>query len=141
MDLKQEYVLQKQSQYLNRLIDIGVAGFRIDAAKHIYPEDLEVLWNRLNPLNTQWFQGNSKPYIYNEVIDMDQNGEIENGWYSHLGPVTEFRFCVKVSNVRIKNNINLLKSAKHDAHIITYLKSFITSVFLHSLCNVKSCLN
>ena len=32
-----EYVRQKQIQYLNRLLEIGVAGFRIDAAKHMWP--------------------------------------------------------------------------------------------------------
>ena len=33
-----ENVRQTQAAYLNDLIDIGVAGFRVDAAKHMWPE-------------------------------------------------------------------------------------------------------
>lgn len=43
-DLNQsiEYVRDKMVRFLNSLIYIGVAGFRIDAAKHMWPGDLEV---------------------------------------------------------------------------------------------------
>ena len=33
-----EYVRDKIAAYLNRLTEIGVAGIRIDAAKHMWPE-------------------------------------------------------------------------------------------------------
>lgn len=44
IDLNQgkEYVRDKISEYMNHLIDLGVAGFRIDAAKHMWPADLKV---------------------------------------------------------------------------------------------------
>ena len=42
LNQKNEYVIGKLVEYLNRLMDIGVAGFRMDAAKHMYPEDIEV---------------------------------------------------------------------------------------------------
>lgn len=32
---------------MNSLVDIGVAGFRVDAAKHMWPGDLEVIWSRV----------------------------------------------------------------------------------------------
>lgn len=32
------YVREKVTGYLNSLIDLGVAGIRIDAAKHMWPE-------------------------------------------------------------------------------------------------------
>lgn len=35
-------VRQKFVSFLNRLVDCGVAGFRFDAAKHMWPEDLRV---------------------------------------------------------------------------------------------------
>jgi len=43
-DLNQgtENVRSRIVEYLNRLISLGVAGFRIDSATHIWPEDLEV---------------------------------------------------------------------------------------------------
>ena len=28
------------TDYLNKVIDWGVAGFRVDASKHMFPEDL-----------------------------------------------------------------------------------------------------
>ena len=33
-----DYVRSAVAGYFNHLIDIGVAGFRIDAAKHMWPE-------------------------------------------------------------------------------------------------------
>ena len=37
------------------MIGYGVAGFRIDAGKHLWPEDIEELESRLDDLNTEWF--------------------------------------------------------------------------------------
>lgn len=54
-DLKLEatYVRDKIAEYLNRLIDIGVAGFRIDAAKHMWPGDLQVVLGKLKNLRSE----------------------------------------------------------------------------------------
>lgn len=43
-DLKQsvQWVRDKIAVYLDKLIEMGVAGFRVDAAKHMWPGDLEV---------------------------------------------------------------------------------------------------
>jgi len=43
-DLNQgvEWVRARTSEFMNRLIGMGVAGFRIDAAKHMWPGDLNV---------------------------------------------------------------------------------------------------
>jgi alpha-amylase len=38
---------------MNHLIDIGVAGFRIDAAKHMWPNDLNKLLGKLKNLPSQ----------------------------------------------------------------------------------------
>lgn len=38
---------------MNRLIDLGVAGFRIDAAKHMWPNDLNKLINKLKNLTSR----------------------------------------------------------------------------------------
>lgn len=42
-----EYVRQQIANYMNHLIDIGVAGFRIDAVKHMWPGDLEAVYGKL----------------------------------------------------------------------------------------------
>ncbi len=69
-------------------MDIGVAGFRVDACKHMWPGDLQAVYSRLN----------SKPFIFNEVIDL--GGEaISAGEYTHLGRVTEFKVSAEIGNV------------------------------------------
>ena len=42
-----EYVRQKIADYMNNLIDMGVAGFRIDAVKHMWPGDLQAIYGKL----------------------------------------------------------------------------------------------
>jgi len=96
LDGSQEYVRQKQAEYLNKLISFGVAGFRIDAAKHMWPNNINAVLTRLNNLNTEFFPGGRRPFIMNEVIDMNQNGEIRAQEYVHLGKVTEFRYSSKI---------------------------------------------
>jgi len=68
-DLKGDraWVRRKVVDYLNRLIDWGVAGFRVDAAKHMWPRDLHDMLNALHRLNTAWFPANTTPFVYQEV--------------------------------------------------------------------------
>ena len=47
LNIATEYVRQKIADYMNRLIDIGVAGFRIDAVKHMWPGDLQAVYEKL----------------------------------------------------------------------------------------------
>lgn len=49
--LSKDYVSDKIAEYMNRLISIGVAGFRIDAAKHMWPNDLNTLIGKLKNLS------------------------------------------------------------------------------------------
>ena len=59
---------EKIVTYLNNLISFGVAGFRIDAAKHMWPVDLQAIFNALNNLpTTKGFAPNTKPFIFQEV--------------------------------------------------------------------------
>lgn len=61
--------------FLNKLISLGVAGFRVDAAKHMWPDDLKDIYTQLNFLNTSFgFLSNSKPFIIQEVIDLGGEG-------------------------------------------------------------------
>lgn len=65
--LEKDYVRGKVAEYMNKLINMGVAGFRVDACKHMWPGDLSAVYGRLNNLNTQWFPGGARPFIYQEV--------------------------------------------------------------------------
>uniref|UniRef100_A0A3B4ZL21 alpha-amylase n=1 Tax=Stegastes partitus TaxID=144197 RepID=A0A3B4ZL21_9TELE len=66
--LEKDYVRGKVADYMNKLIDMGVAGFRVDATKHMWPGDLEVVYGRLHNLNTNWFSGGSRAFIFQEVV-------------------------------------------------------------------------
>ena len=57
----------KVASYLNKLVDWGVAGFRIDAAKHMMPADLLNILDRLHDLSFKWFHAGKRPFVYQEV--------------------------------------------------------------------------
>lgn len=62
------FVQSKILAYLNNLIDVGVAGFRIDSAKYMWPEDLQTIYSGLKDLSTSsGFAANSKAFIYQDV--------------------------------------------------------------------------
>lgn len=60
----------KTADYMNKLIDMGVAGFRVDACKHMWPGDLSAVYGRLHNLNTKWFPSGSKAFIFQEVFPL-----------------------------------------------------------------------
>uniref|UniRef100_A0A3B4DIZ1 Alpha-amylase n=1 Tax=Pygocentrus nattereri TaxID=42514 RepID=A0A3B4DIZ1_PYGNA len=82
--LEKDYVRDKVAGYMNKLIDLGVAGFRVDAAKHMWPEDLNAVYGRLNNLNTKWFSSGSRPFIFQEVINL---GDEEFKYTTKLGVI------------------------------------------------------
>jgi alpha-amylase len=53
LSIETAYVRGKLVEYLNRLVDIGVAGFRIDAAKHMWPKDIENVLNSVKNLREE----------------------------------------------------------------------------------------
>ncbi|KAG5285028.1 hypothetical protein AALO_G00033260 [Alosa alosa] len=56
--LEKDFVRGKVADYINKLIDMGVAGFRVDACKHMWPGDLGHVFGRLHNLNTRnWGEG------------------------------------------------------------------------------------
>ena len=92
LDGGKDYVRSKIADYINDLINIGVKGFRVDAAKHMWPSDLAAIQGRLN----------GDPFVFHEVID--NGGEpISTSEYFDLGKVTEFRSCSWVGSC-IRNN-------------------------------------
>lgn len=97
LDQSKEYVRTHISEFLNKLVDMGVAGFRVDAAKHMWPSDMGEIFKRLHNLPTaHGFAANSRPFIYQEVIDMSDSEPIRGEQYFDLGRVTEFRFGSKL---------------------------------------------
>ncbi|XP_058813375.1 alpha-amylase-like isoform X2 [Topomyia yanbarensis] len=81
---------------MNKLVGLGVAGFRVDAAKHMWPQDLKAIYNRVNNLNTSHgFNPGAKPFITQEVIDLGGEG-VSKHEYTDFGTVTEFRFSAEI---------------------------------------------
>lgn len=95
LNQRKENVRQAIVAYMNHLIDLGVAGFRVDVMKHMWPEDLENIWGRLKNLNVNHgFPSNSRPFVIGEVYDDDA---ITGDEYHHLGTTTEFKYMNALS--------------------------------------------
>ena len=85
LDTGKPEVQAKIATYLNDLLDLGVAGFRIDAAKHIAVEDIAKILQLLE----------SEPHVYQEIID--RGGEpIDAHNYLVNGIVTEFKYPMAI---------------------------------------------
>ncbi|XP_059087363.1 alpha-amylase A-like [Tigriopus californicus] len=99
-----EYVQDMVSGYLNDLIDIGVKGFRIDATKHMWPGDLEMVQSKVKDVAP-----GLRPYFIHEVIDHG-NEPIHGYEYFNVGKVTEFNYggwmaCIRNGDYNCLNNL------------------------------------
>lgn len=112
-DLNQgsEYVRQKQISLLNNLINMGVAGFRIDAAKHQWPADLKNITLRLNSLKSDVFGSNKKPFFYHEVVESFGHSNIKPEEYFDIGRTVEFRYAARLALI-FRRRQGLLKDLK-----------------------------
>ncbi|MBI5890323.1 MAG: alpha-amylase family protein [Nitrosomonadales bacterium] len=96
LDTASASVRQKIADYLAGLMRLGVAGFRLDAAKHIQPVELNEILTLVD--QTLAGEGRALPYYFAEVIDY--GGEaITTRDYFGLGylsgaasDITEFKF-------------------------------------------------
>lgn len=65
----QTHVRDKIVDLMNRLVDMGVAGFRVDAAKHVWPEDLIAIYSRVKTLNPEHgFKAGTPAWIAQEIL-------------------------------------------------------------------------
>src|SRR6218665_3279499 len=140
LDGSANYVRDMEAEFANRLISWGVAGFRLDACKHMWPGDLEAILGRLNQLNTQWFPAGSNAYVFQEVIDM--GGEpITASEYTYLGRVTEFKHGQNLANVIRKNNGQRLAYLVNFGEAWGQLNGFDALVFIDNHDNQRSRFN
>ncbi|KAL0105211.1 hypothetical protein PUN28_016692 [Cardiocondyla obscurior] len=111
LDQSQKYVRDKIIKFFNKLIDLGVAGLRVDAAKHMWPKDLEVIYKRIKKLSRKaGFPPKSLPYIYQEVIDL--GGEAVSKFeYNKTAAVIEFQYGIVMGYMfRGEDNLSRLSS-------------------------------
>lgn len=96
LDTGSASVQQKIADYLVGLAQLGVAGFRLDAAKHIQPVELNAILGRVNQALAA--QGKPLPYFFAEVIDYGGEAVKAHDYfglgYSSGGAadITEFKF-------------------------------------------------
>ncbi|XP_049948012.1 alpha-amylase 1-like [Schistocerca serialis cubense] len=98
-----DYVRGKIVEYMNKLIGYGVAGFRIDAAKHMWPNNLAKIYGALSNLNSNYFGGGKRPFIYQEVIDPGTEA-VKKGEYVGMGRVCEFKYGTELANCFNRKN-------------------------------------
>ncbi|XP_035704293.1 alpha-amylase A isoform X2 [Folsomia candida] len=103
LNQKKASVQNKIVEFLNKLIGFGVAGFRVDASKYMWVQDLEVIFSRLDNLSTSaGFPENAKPFIVMEVWDLAFAGgtdPVHANEYHHLGRTTEFQYGMFLGDV------------------------------------------
>ena len=111
-DLKTEEAAVRakiKSDLITPLMDMGVAGFRIDAAKHMRPDEIADIVG--------------DAYVYQEVIG-GGNNIIKPSEYTQIGDVTEFGYYGNVSNAFSSNtlgnlrNINTSLSTPSDSAVV-----------------------
>src|SRR5512146_202916 len=96
LDTGSASVQQKIADYLVGLAQLGVAGFRLDAAKHSQPVELNAILAKVN--QTLAAQGKPLPYFFAEVIDYGGEAVKAHDYfglgYSSGGAadITEFKF-------------------------------------------------
>lgn len=84
LDQSRPNVREIHNAHLQRLLDLGVTGFRFDAAKHIEPRYLQTYIDYINA------QSQGKAWNYLEVIE-DNDTRAEE--YTPIAAVTDFRLC------------------------------------------------
>ena len=99
LDTGSEIVRDRLAAYLNDLLAIGVAGFRIDAAKHMSATDVTAILSRLE----------SEAVIYQEVIEQTHE-PIKAAEYLENGRVTDFQYGLRVSAAFLESKLGDLRS-------------------------------
>ncbi len=96
LDTKRPNVRQSIAGYLLMLARLGVAGFRIDAAKHIQQVDLNEIIALVD--STLVSEGRARPYYYLEVVGGSNEAVTARDYYGEgyrtggASDITEFTF-------------------------------------------------
>lgn len=109
-------VQDRISEYLNRLLRLGVSGLRIDAAKHIPANDLKAVYQSLK-----------KPaYIYHELI-LGYQEPIPYSDYLALGDVSDYPYPFIVSEAFYRQDFTRLLGLGHGTIPTTEAVVFLTN--------------
>jgi len=93
LDTGSSFVRGKIVDYLVDLISLGVAGFRVDAAKHMWHRDVEAIIDEVNARST------TRPFWFLEVIGSGGEAVQPADYFAaseHQVTVTEFAYGAKL---------------------------------------------
>lgn len=131
-DLNQSlpYVREKQVEFLNRLVDLGVSGFRVDSAKHMWPLDLQKIFDAVKDLSPDFgFPPNSRAFVLSELIDTGSSDVDVGRWeYKKLGKIIDVLPSGELG--RAFRGYNNLKHLKNWGTQWNFLPSYLSVVFL-----------
>ena len=97
LDTGKPGVQEKLAAYLNDLLSLGVSGFRMDAVKHVWHDEVAAILERVE----------GEPFVYQEVID--RGGEpIDAMDYLDTGLVTEFKYSPVIVEAFENGNLDAL---------------------------------
>jgi alpha-amylase len=102
------------ARYLITLHELGIAGFRIDAAKHMPPNDLEAIMTRVN--NAATAAGRPKPYVFLEIINNSGEAVIPQQYYGvgfasgGATDITDFQYGYRISDGVLGRNSSTLST-------------------------------
>ncbi|XP_074599614.1 alpha-amylase-like [Brevipalpus obovatus] len=103
---------------VQKLLSAGVAGFKLDSARHIRPDHLKEIFQRTD-LNHLYPEG-SKPLLVHDVrpcCNYDRNQVSASGEYVHIGRANEYYYHREILEVFKK------KSAKKLGNLNSVLKN------------------
>jgi len=104
------------SEYLNRLLKLGVEGLRIDAAKHIPASDLKAVYQKLK-----------KPtYLFHELI-LGYQEPISYSDYLAVGDVSDYPYPFIVSEAFYRRDFSRLLGLGHGTIPTTEAVVFLTN--------------
>ena len=107
LDQSNPWVKEKIVDYFNHLIGLGVAGIRVDASKHIDPQQLAEILNKVKEPGL---------FVNQEVIL--QGGKdcncLKNDYYYRNGKVWEFKSPVVFNDVFKNNNMRKIYDMNTD---------------------------
>ncbi|XP_071800339.1 alpha-amylase-like [Asterias amurensis] len=116
--------------YLNKLIDVGVAGFFVVRAENIWPDDLDVMFRSLEDLNQEYFEPGVRPFI-SQRVRAAEGFPVKPSEYFSTGRVTEFAYGRAVSE-SVRGTIKTMASLENLQVDFNLMPSTSALVFVDS---------
>lgn len=99
------YVQGQIKNYLTAMINMGVDGFRFDAAKHIQPADLQAIYNGVAHTSL----AGEPLWVTQEIIP---DGNVDRNSYLSIGTINEFKYVYAMKAMFRNENGNSISQIR-----------------------------